>query len=287
MPDGGTPEGGIAPSGDGGLFASCSLDRGCVADCNAPPNDPIAATDPMYNVYDGCILVAMQQAGMTEPWMGQMLKAQAINESSIVTQVTTNDGTCGGQNCGVYAISAGASSGDGPGGPCGMAPNYSHSYGIFQSTPACEGTYVTPLPAGQTCTNTGTVDNIPFGLGVDRWYCETVPMNGVRRLDGVMVKGAINAVQTASSPYYATSVFNPAYQLFVYISFSWKYNFMAANANAKGCTLQQQWYLSFAYWLTGSATTTCTLSGSGLAYVRSAISNYQMLFGRAWPYPGP
>jgi hypothetical protein len=168
-----------------------------------------------------------------------------------------------------------------------MAPNYSHSYGIFQSTPACEGTYVTPLPAGQTCTNTGTVDNIPFGLDVDRWYCETVPMNGVTRLDGVVVKGAINAVQTTSSPYYATSVFNSAYQLFVYITFSWKYNFMAANANAKGCTAQQQWYLSLAYWLTGSATATCTLSGSGLAYVRSAMSNYQMLFGSAWPYPGP
>jgi hypothetical protein len=114
-PDGGAPEGGIAPSGDAGLFASCSLDTGCVADCSAPANDPIAATDRMYNVYDGCILAAMQQAGLTEPWMGQMLKAQAINESNIVTQITTNDSTCGGQNCGVYAISAGASSGDPPG----------------------------------------------------------------------------------------------------------------------------------------------------------------------------
>jgi hypothetical protein len=276
--------------GDGG-FGTCTLEGGCPAslDCSAPANDPIAAIDPSYNIYDGCILSAMQQAGLTEPWMGQLLKAQAVNESDIRTQITTNDSTCGGQNCGIYAISAGQSSGDGPGGPCGTAPDYSHSYGIFQSTPACEGTFIQTLPAGATCTNTGTVDNIPFKLGMDYWYCETVPMAGVQRLDGVMVKGAINAVQDTSSPYYPTSVFNPAYQLYVYISFSWKYNFQAANAMATGCTLQQQWYLSLAYWLTGNQTTTCkpNTADSGLDYVNNALSNYQMLFGKPFPYPGP
>jgi hypothetical protein len=286
--------------GDGG-FGSCTLDGGCPStlDCSAPANDPIAATDPMYNVYDGCILSAMQEAGLTDPWMGQLLKAQAINESGIVTYIglSTDQNSCGGQNCGIYAISAGKVSGDNPPGPCGVnaadpppgsgGTDYSHSYGIFQSTPACEGTFVFPLPSGQTCTPTGTADDIPFMQGTDRWYCETATSQGVQRLDGTMVKGAINAVQTPSSPYYATSVFNPAYQLYVYISFSWKYNFQAANAMATGCSTYQQWYLSLAYWLTGNPTTSCTLTGSGLSYVNSALNNYQMLYGMAWPYPGP
>jgi hypothetical protein len=231
----------------------------------------------------------MQQAGLTEPWMGQLLKAQALNESGIIPSIelSTDPNSCGGQNCGIYAISAGSVSGDGPPGPCGANPDYSHSYGIFQSTPACEGTFIFPLPAGQTCTNTGSANDIPFSQGTDRWYCETAVSNGVQRLDGAMVTGAINGVQTTTNPDYATSVFNPAYQLFVYISFSWKYNFMAANAKASNCSQQQQWYLSLAFWLTGSATTSCTLSGSGDRYVQSALQNYKSLYGGTWPYPYP
>jgi hypothetical protein len=245
--------------------------------------------DPTYNVYDGCILSAMQEAGLTEPWMGQILKAQAINESGIVTYIgpSTDPSSCGGQNCGVYAISAGPVSGDSPPGPCGANPDYSHSYGIFQSTPACEGTFIQPLPNGATCTHTGSVNDIPFKVGMDYWYCESAPSAGVQRLDGVTVSGAINAVQTTSSPYYPTSVFNPAYQLYVYISFSWKYNFQAANAVATGCSTYQQWYLSLAYWLSGNQNGSCTLTGTDLTYVQDAIANYQMLYGKAWPYPGP
>jgi hypothetical protein len=44
---------------------------------------------------------------------------------------------------------------------------------------------------------------------------------------------------------------------------------------------------SLAYWLTGNATTTCTLTGDGQSYVQNALANYQMLYGKAWPYPGP
>jgi hypothetical protein len=45
--------------------------------------------------------------------------------------------------------------------------------------------------------------------------------------------------------------------------------------------------LTLAYWLTGSATTTRTLSGSGLTYVQHAVGSYQTLYGKPWPYPGP
>ena len=124
---------------------------------------------------------------------------------------------------------------------------------------------------------------------MDYWYCETVPSNGVTRVDGVQVKGAINAVQDKTSPYWATSVFNPAFQFYAYISFSWKYNFDAANMGITGCSVYQKWYLSLAYWLTGDHTTGCTPDSSdgGLQYVQSAEMNYQQLFGKPWPYPGP
>jgi hypothetical protein len=280
----------------GGLFANCSKDAGCVADCSPPANDPVATGNKDYDLYDGCILAASQAAGLTETWMAQMLKAQALNESGITPSITTNDSTCGGQNCGPWAISAGASSGDSPPGPCGSTStdpatgtvDYSHSYGLFQSTPACEGTFLTPtLPAGVTCTATTTVDNIPFAEGTNRFYCESATSIGLTDLEGKQVKGYINGWQDTSSPLYATSVFNPAYQIYLYISYTWKYNFIAANANASGCSIYQQWYLSLAYWLTGDATNSCTLSGSGKQYVQRAISNYEMLFNTPWPYPGP
>jgi hypothetical protein len=229
--------------------------------------------------------------------MAQLLKAQAMNESGITPSIEPSaNGPCGGQNCGPWAISAGSVSGDSPPGPCGSSSkdpatgttDYSHSYGLFQSTPACEGTFLTPtLPSGVTCTGTGTVDDIPFASGVNRFYCESATSIGVTDLEGNQVKGYINAWQDSTSPLYATSVFNPAYQIYLYISYTWKYNFQDANAKATGCTTYQQWYLSLAYWLTGNATTSCTLSGSGLQYVKDALSNYQTLYGMAWPYPGP
>jgi hypothetical protein len=269
------------------------MSGGCIADCSPPADDPIATGNAQYDLYDGCILAAMEVTGLTEPWMGQLLKAQAMNESGITPSVElSTNGGCGGQNCGSWAISAF----DPPPGPCGSSSkdpatgtvDISRSYGLFQSTPACEGTFLMPqLPPGITCTGTTEAKDIPFALGTDRFYCESATSLGVTDLQGNMVKGYINAWQTTTSPLYATSVFNPAYQIYVYISYTWKYNFMAANAKASGCTTYQQWYLSLAYWLTGNATTSCTLSGSGLQYVQNALSNYQTLYGNAWPYPGP
>jgi hypothetical protein len=237
----------------------------------------------------------MQVAGMTEPWQGQLLKAQAYNESGISPVVTTDDSTCGGQNCGIWAISAGSVSGDSPPGPCGSSAkdaftgqvDYSHSYGLFQDTPACEGTFLQKtLPSGYTCTPTTEADNIPFGPDIT-FYCESATSAGVSTPTGTN-KGYINAVQKTSDPLYATSIFNPAYQLYVYFDYTWPINFQQANAGATGCTEIQQWYLSLAYWLTGNATKSCTLTGDGLSYVKTAITDYEtVLYGKAWPYPAP
>jgi hypothetical protein len=74
----------------------------------------------------------------------------------------------------------------------------------------------------------------------------------------------------------------------VYLDYEWAINFQQANAQASGCTTYQQWYLSLAYWLTGNATTSCKLSGAGLQYVQTAISDYQtVLYNKTWPYPAP
>jgi hypothetical protein len=271
---------------------------GCVADCSPPPNDPIATGTAGYDQYDGCILAAMQIAGLNEPWMGQLLKAQAMNESGIVPSIelSSSPNACGGQNCGPWAISAGAASGDTPPGPCGSsstdpatgAVDYSHSYGLWQSTPACEGVFLTKaLPSGVTCTGTTEADDIPFNQGHDRFYCESATSTGVTDLGGNAAKGYINAWQTTTDALYATSIFNPAYQVYTYIAYEWHYEFQAANAMATGCSTYQEWYLTLAYWLTGNATTTCTLSGDGLQYVQNALNNYEMLYGKPWPYPGP
>ena len=74
-------------SSGSGLFANCSKAGGCVADCSPPASDPIATGNPDYDLYDGCILAAMEVAGLTEPWMGQLLKAQALNESGITPSI--------------------------------------------------------------------------------------------------------------------------------------------------------------------------------------------------------
>jgi hypothetical protein len=297
MPDATSSDGGTSPASDGGAdpFANCSLTGGCLADCSPPASDPIATGNASYDLYDGCILAAMKVAGMTEAWQGQLLKAQAYNESGITPIITTNDDTCGGQNCGIWAISAGTVSGDDPPGPCGSSAtdpltgkvDYSHSYGLFQDTPACEGTFLqTTLPAGYTCTPTAEVNNIPFGTDVT-FYCETATSLGVGTPTGTN-KGYINVVEKTSDPLYATSVFNPAYNLYVYLDYTWRLNFEQANAGATGCTEIQQWYLSLAYWLTGDATTSCTLTGDGLQYVKTAITDYEtVLYNKTWPYPAP
>jgi hypothetical protein len=228
----------------------------------------------------------MQLAGMTQTWQGQLLKAQMYQESGITPMITTTTAACGGQNCGPWAISAGSVSGDSPPGPCGSSQvdpftgqvDYSHSYGLFQSTPACDGVFALATSlSGDSCTATTEADVIPFGPSID-FYCESATS---------LLGGYIDAVQDTTSPLYALSAFNPAYQIYVYFA-QWAGNFQAANAGASGCTTYQQWYLTLAYWLTGNPTTSCTLTGSGFDYVQSTLQGYQSpLYGSAWPYSFP
>jgi hypothetical protein len=281
-----------------GIFANCSIADGCIADCSAPANDPIASTDPgQYDIYDGCILAGLAAGGFTETWQAELLKGEAVEEGgAIVSSVDTNTSDCGGQNCGMIAISAGAASGDAPPGPCGVdmtdpfttTTDYSHSYGLFQDTPACEGTFLMPsLPAGYTCTGTTTNDLIPFTATQRTFYCETATSQGVTDLSGNTVTGYINGITDPTDPYYKLSVFNPAYNLFVHLGHSLPIEFQQANAKTTGCTKYQQLYNTLAYWLVGNPITSCTLSGSGLKYVQAAIGNYQQIYGKAWPYPAP
>ena len=97
----------------------------------------------------------------------------------------------------------------------------------------------------------------------------------------------IDAVQDPTSPLYATSAFNPAYQIYVYFA-QWANNYAQANMAASGCTMIEQWYLTVAYWNTGTPSPTCALTGNGLSYVQGAIDSYQStLYKSTWPYPPP
>jgi hypothetical protein len=237
--------------------------------------------------------------GFTETWQAELLKGEAITEGgTIVSSVDTDlqDNPCGGQNCGMIAISGGSVSGDPAPGPCGVSmtdpftgsTDYSHSYGLFQDTPACEGTFLmASLPAGYTCTATTTNDLVPFSATQSAFYCESATALGVSDLNGNMVSGYINAITDPTDPYYKLSIFNPAYNLFVHLGSSLPIEFQQANASAGSCTTYQQFYNTLAYWLVGDPITGCNLAGDGLKYVKATIANYEMVYGTTWPYPAP
>jgi hypothetical protein len=237
--------------------------------------------------------------GFTETWQAELLKGEAITEGgTIVSSVDTDiaNNPCGGQNCGMIAISGGEVSGDHAPGPCGVdatdpftgMTDYSHSYGLFQDTPACEGTFLLPtLPSGYTCTGTTTNDLVPFSTTQTAFYCETATSQGVTDLNGNMVSGYIDAVMDTSDPYYKLSIFNPAYNLFVHLGSSLPIEFQQANASVSGCTNYQQFYNMLAYWLVGNPITSCKLSGMGLDYVNTTIANYETVYGQPWPYDAP
>jgi hypothetical protein len=66
-----------------------------------PRTTRLATGNSGYDLYDGCILAAMNVAGLSEAWMGQLLKALALNESDITPSIDPGtSGPCGGQNCG-------------------------------------------------------------------------------------------------------------------------------------------------------------------------------------------
>ena len=229
--------------------------------------------------------MGLQVAGITDNDLGKLTKGQAMAESGIAPSMGHNQ--CGGQNCGIWAISAGSVTGDPPGGPCGSTAtdpltgqvDYSHSYGLFQDTPACDSNgfgLVSSLPSGVQCTPTTTADYIPFGPQYT-YYCETAEgVNGQY----------VDAVQDTSDPNYAKSVFNPAYQIYAYFS-EWSGIYQQGNSAASGCSTWQTWYLTMAAWNTGSPSNSCTLSGQGLAYVQGVVGDYKTLYGSAWPHPFP
>jgi hypothetical protein len=256
---------------------------GCVTDCSPPAVDPLATGQASNDLYDGCFLAGMQLAGMTDPEEGKLTKAQASAESGLAAKISPN--ACGGQNCGIWAISAGSITGDAPPGPCGSNSvdpftgqvDYSHSYGLFQDTPACDGAFgLTNSLGGNTCTATTMADDVPFGKNVS-FYCESATSQ-----QGLY----IDAVEDTTSPLYAKSVFNPAYQIYTFYS-EWSALSQRGNANATGCTTAQTWYLAMAAWNTGGASNSCTLSGNGANYVQGVVGGYQGLFNKTWPYPFP
>ena len=284
---------------------------GCIADCSPPADDPLASRSPsQYDVYDGCIIAGLETGGFASasiPFIGGLLKGEALEEGGSFMS-SQGSGNCGGQNCGMWAISEGAASGDSAPGPCGSQAidpitkqvDYSHSYGLFQDTPACEGTFImSALPSGYTCTGTGTIgysgssNTLPFSPSDTYFYCESATGNGVTNLTGTNVTGVINAITNSSDPYYKLSIFNPAYNLFVHLGYSLKNEYQQANVGVpSSCSSYEMMYKAVAYWLNGDQSSDCSIpsgggQGGNLQYIRGAISNYEMIYGTTWPYPMP
>ena len=64
-------------------------------------------------MYDARLVGALTSAGFPDPWVGQLLKGQALQEAGSIAPSSSNgkgSDECGGQNCGMWAISAGADS---------------------------------------------------------------------------------------------------------------------------------------------------------------------------------
>jgi hypothetical protein len=244
----------------------------------------------------------------TYTWQGQVLKGEVLAEAGqFNSQIVASPGNCGGQNCGMWAISMGSASGDNAPGPCGSSAvdpftgqvDMSHSYGLFQDTPACEGTFLQPsLPAGYTCTGTGMIgygsgNALPFSASDNYFYCESATGNGVMNETGQTVTGVIDAVTNPMDPQYAKSIFNPAYYLFVHIGYTLAAEFQQANAGVPaGCSLFEQFYKTVSYWLNGQASSACSIpagggQGGNLNYAKSCISNWEMMSGTTWTNPQP
>jgi hypothetical protein len=291
-------------------LAACTIAGGCPLDVNCayanPADDPIASTSPSkYDMYDACLVGALTSAGFPDPWVGQFLKGQALQEAGSIAPVNSNgqpSDECGGQNCGMWAISAGSISGDTmAGGVCGVTSkdpltgkqDNSHSYGLFQDTPGCEGTFLIPtLPAGYTCVGTGTADIVPWSTTQKSFYCESETSIGVDDLTGKKVKGVIDAVMDPTDPYYKQSIFNPAYNLFVHMTYTFKQEYDQANATATGCDPYQKVYKVVASWLNGDISNNCNIPTGGgqegdVKYVQEALTGYKTIYGKAWPYEAP
>jgi hypothetical protein len=256
-------------------------------------------------MWDACIVAGIQSAGFPAAdvtWIGELLKGQAMQEggqgSSLANQDSNGmNGNCGGQNCGIWAISAGSVSGDNPPGPCGSGTNYSHSFGLFQDTPACEGTFIQPLPSGYTETATGSADYIPWSQTQKIFYAESAETAGVTDALGQTVKGDINAVTDPMDPQYKLSIFNPAYQLFVHIAYTLWNEYVQTMQSVPGCTDYEVMYKVIGGWLNGDGSTNCGVPNDGgggtnggqseLSYVQGVISNWNGISSNTFPGPTP
>jgi hypothetical protein len=308
-----------------GVLAGCTLDGGCPLNISCaysdPSMDPIASTNSPStdDVYDACLIAGIEAGGFSATdaiWMAELMKGQAMQEAGQIgpappdsSLIQTNLNTCGGENCGMWSISSGKASGDtSAGGVCGVTTNdpllsppaqaWSHSYALFQDTPGCEGTFLVPtLPAGYTLvgTGSGTTDVVPFAMNQKVFYteAEVAPPNMVPDVSGKMVSGVIDAVTDPTDMWYGHSIFYPAYNLFVHMGYTFYYEYQQAQGTSTGCTNYQKMYKTVAYWLNGDISNDCNCppggaQGGDLNYVKSAISNYNMMYpSKPWPGPTP
>jgi hypothetical protein len=305
-----------------GVLSGCTMAGGCPLDVKCAyaqaSDDPIASTNSPStdDIYDACLVGGLEGAGFSASdvvWMAELMKGQAYQEAGQIGPplATTNLKMCGGENCGMWSISSGKASGDSsPGGVCGITTNdpnpaimppqqdWSHSYALLQDSPGCEGTFLVPfseVPKSgymMVGTGSGTTDVVPFSTTQKVFYSEAETSMGVKDVSGKMVSGVIDAVMDPTDPWYGRSIFNAAYNLFVHMGYTFYYEYQQAQGTSTGCDPYQKMYKTVAYWLNGDVSNDCNVppggaQGGDLNYVNSALSYYQQMYGKPWPYEAP
>ena len=182
-----------------------------------------------------------------------------------------------------------------PPGPCGSSSkdpftgqvDYSHSYGLFQDTPACEGTFLQPtLPAGIHVHADDGRPTTSRSAPAITFYCESATSLGVSTPSG-NVKGYINAVQDKTGPALRDVDLQPRLRALrlpgLHVG-----NQLPAGQRGRQRLHADTAVVPVARVLAhGQRDQQLHALGSGLQYVQTAITDYEMLYNKTWPYPGP
>jgi hypothetical protein len=216
--------------------------------------DPIAVHNANEDQYDAIIIQSVASHGLDSS-VAMIIKAQIVIESGFNAQAIS-----------MYDTQL----------PCG-----SHSYGLLQVTPACETGFATlPSSTAVTATITGGLNGNPAVLTY---------ANPADKTDGntIVKEGniVIDLVSNSSNPLWATSAFNPAYEIDFGVK-SLASVISEMKSKYPGCTAANYVSMGLAGYNQGSsAVTGCTSYGGGQGYVTSLLSQYHTFCTQAGVTP--
>jgi hypothetical protein len=216
--------------------------------------DPIAVHNANEDQYDAIIVQSVASHGLDSS-IAMIIKAQIVIESGFNAQAIS-----------MYDTQL----------PCG-----SHSYGLLQVTPACETGFATlPSSTAVTATITGGLNGnaavLTYANPADKTNGNTIVKEG---------NIVIDLVSNSSNPLWATSAFNPSYEIDFGVK-SLASVITEMKSKYPGCTAANYVSMGLAGYNQGSsAVTGCTSYGGGQGYVTSLLSQYHTFCTQAGVTP--